>query len=133
MHQSLAIALAAFSIAACQPALQAEAGPAPAASTVASSPLALGGPAKAGFELSEALCAGCHAIKPGELSPNPMSPTFEMIANVPGLTLDTLSDYLKDSHNYPETMNFEVAQEDSDVLAAYMITLHSDDYAPPIQ
>ena len=133
MHHSLAIALAAFTLAACQPVLQAEAGPVPAVAAVPAVPAALSGPAKAGYELSEALCAGCHAIKPGELSPNPMSPTFEMIANSAGLTLDTLSDYLKDSHNYPETMNFEVAQEDSDVLAAYMITLHSDDYAPPIQ
>ncbi len=130
MHHSLPIALAAFSIAACQPVLQAEAGPVPA---VAAAPLALSGPAKTGYELSNALCSGCHATELGELSPNPMSPTFEMIANSKGLTLDTLSVYLKDSHNYPETMNFEVAHEDSDVLAAYIITLRSDDYTPPIQ
>lgn len=62
-----------------------------------------------------------------------MSPTFPMIANSAGLTQDTLSEYLRDSHNYPETMNFEVAEEDGDALAAYMITLRSDDYSPPIQ
>lgn len=130
MHHSFPIALAAFFLAACQPVLQAEAGPVPAA---AAAPQAFSQPAKAGYQLSEALCSGCHAIRPGEISPNPMSPSFEMIANMPGLTLGTLSEYLRDSHNYPETMNFEVAQEDSDVLAAYMITLRSGDYTPPIQ
>lgn len=130
MHNSFAIALAAFSLAACQPVLQAEAGPVPAA---AAAPWVLSGPARAGYDLSEALCSGCHAIKPGEISPNPMSPTFAMIANSAGLTQETLAEYLRDSHNYPETMNFEVAQEDSDVLAAYIITLRSDDYTPPIQ
>lgn len=62
-----------------------------------------------------------------------MSPTFAMIANSAGLTRETLSEYLRDSHNYPETMNFEVVEEDSYVLAAYIITLRSDDYTPPIQ
>lgn len=95
--------------------------------------VALTGPAKAGFEMSEALCSGCHAVKPGDISPNPTSPTFEMIANSPGLTRETLSEYLRDSHNYPELMNFEVAEEDGDLLAAYIITLSSEDYIPPIQ
>lgn len=83
--------------------------------------------------MSEALCSGCHAVKPGEISSNPMSPTFEMIANSPGLTGETLSAYLRDSHNYPELMNFEVAEEDGDVLAAYIITLSSEEFTPPIQ
>jgi mono/diheme cytochrome c family protein len=127
MKSSIVLALAAFCLTACLPATQAE--PAPAAP--ARAPLA--GPAQAGYALSEALCSGCHAIKPGEISPNPMSPTFEMIANAKGLTRETLSGYLRNSHNFPENMNFEVAEEDGDVLAAYIITLRSDDYTPPIQ
>ena len=127
MNQSLALALAAFGLSACQTASLED------KSSTAVEPAALSGSAKAGYDLSEALCAGCHAIMPGEISPNPMSPTFAMIANSAGLTRETLSEYLRDSHNYPETMNFEVAEEDSDVLAAYMITLRSDDYTPPIQ
>lgn len=127
MRSSIVLALAAFCLTACQPATLAE--PAPAAP--ARAPLA--GPVQAGFELSEALCSGCHAIKAGTISPNPMSPTFAMIANSAGLTRETLSEYLRDSHNYPETMNFEVVEEDSYVLAAYIITLRSDDYTPPIQ
>lgn len=127
MKSSIVLALAAFCLTACLPVTQAE--PAPAAPARA----ALAGPAQAGYALSEALCSGCHAIKPGEISPNPMSPTFEMIANAKGLTRETLSGYLRNSHNFPENMNFEVAEEDGDVLAAYIITLRSDDYTPPIQ
>jgi len=131
MNPLAAIALTAFSLAACQPAPPGGVAAVPAAAMPMQA--ALTGQAQAGYNLSEALCSGCHAIKPGEISPNPMSPTFAMIANSAGLTRDTLSEYLRDSHNYPETMNFEVAEEDGDALAAYMITLRSDDYSPPIQ
>lgn len=130
MHRTLSIAFAAFSLTACQ---SASLGGSAAVPGDVPMQAALTGPAKAGFELSEALCSGCHAVKPGEISPNPMSPTFEMIANSPGLTRETLSEYLRDSHNYPELMNFEVAEEDGDLLAAYIITLNSEDYTPPIQ
>ncbi|MXO57389.1 hypothetical protein GRI36_10910 [Altererythrobacter gangjinensis] len=88
--------------------------------------------AKAGYDLSEALCSGCHAIVSNQLSPNPESPGFEAIANTEGLTLVTLKDWLRDSHNYPEKMNFEVVDEDVDALAAYIITLRSNDYQPAI-
>jgi hypothetical protein len=40
---------------------------------------------------------------------------------------------MHDSHNFPEKMNFEVADEDVDHLAAYIITLGSENYEPPIQ
>lgn len=130
MHRISAIAFAAFSLAACQ---SVSSGPPASAAAVTPAPTALTGQAKAGFALSEALCSGCHAIKAGEISLNPMSPTFAMIANSEGLTRETLSEYLRDSHNYPETMNFEVAEEDGDVLAAYIITLRSEDFTPPIQ
>ena len=127
MHKLLAAASAAFSLFACQPMQQGEAMP------VAAAPVALSGPAKAGHDLSEVLCSGCHAIRIGEISPNPNSPTFEMIANAKGLTLDTLSEFLRNSHNFPENMNFEVAEEDGDMLAAYIVTLRSESYSPPIQ
>jgi len=132
MRNPLAIAFGALCLVACQPQLQEDANsvaPAPGVQV----PDGFGGAAKAGFELSEALCAGCHAVKGGEISPNPHSPTFEMIANTNGLTVDTLGDWLRNSHNFPERMNFEIVGEDSDVLAAYLITLRSEDYSPPIQ
>ena len=95
--------------------------------------IALSPQAQEGANLAEALCSGCHAVAPGQISPNPQAPSFMLIANSEGLTEDTLDDYLRDSHNFPERMNFEVVPEDSEALAAYMITLRSDDYEPPIQ
>lgn len=91
------------------------------------------GSAKAGFDLSEALCSGCHAIALGEVSPNPEAPPFEAIANSSGLTVDTLSKWMLDSYNFPEKMSIEVADEDVEHIAAYMITLRRDDYTPPTQ
>ena len=127
MDNSFVVALAALCLSACQPTSQLE------TPSALASPDTLIGPAKAGFDLSEALCSGCHAIKINEISPNPQSPTFEMIANAKGLTPGTLSEFLRNSHNFPEKMNFEVVEEDSDLLAAYIITLRSGEYEPPIQ
>lgn len=127
MIKILPIALSTFFLSACQTSTESEVAPAaPAAKPSA-------GSAEVGFNLAEALCSGCHSIAPGKISPNPQSPSFEMIANTSGLTLDTLGTWMHDSHNFPENMNFEVADEDVDHLAAYIITLRSENYEPPIQ
>ena len=56
----------------------------------------------------EAACAGCHAVEPPFESPNPYAPDFEAIANREGLTDATLSSWLRDAHNYPEIMDFDL-------------------------
>lgn len=93
----------------------------------------LTGKAAEGKQLADALCSSCHAVAVGEVSPNPQAPTFPNIANMSGLTVVTLVDFLRDSHNFPERMNFEVVPEDAEALAAYMITLRADDYKPTVQ
>ncbi|MCB2087644.1 MAG: cytochrome c [Sphingomonadaceae bacterium] len=124
--RKIAIFSAAFALglAACQPVEErpVTAAPAPDPALV-----------KQGADLADALCSGCHAVKPGEISPNPNSPSFEMVANARGLTQDTLGSFLRNSHNFPERMNFEVAEEDGEALAAYMITLRREDYQQPIE
>ena len=119
-----AIAIASLVLAWCYPASE------PSTST---SEVALTGKPAQGELLAEALCSGCHAIEAGAPSPNPHAPQFEAIVNKRDLTEETLAAFLRDSHSYPEQMNFEVAVEDSEALAAYMITLKSDDYRPPVQ
>ena len=91
------------------------------------------GKAAEGKQLADALCSSCHAVAVGEVSPNPQAPTFPNIANMSGLTEATLADFLRDSHNFPERMNFEVVPEDAEALAVFMITLRTDDYKPSIQ
>ena len=78
----------------------------------------------------EAACGGCHAVEPPFLSPNPKSPSFATIANRDGLTEDTIEDWLLNAHNYPEDMDFDLTAEQTRQIAAYMITLRSDDYRP---
>lgn len=78
----------------------------------------------------EAACGGCHAVEPPFLSPNPMAPSFEAIANREGVTDETLGDWLANAHNYPEDMDFTLEREQIDQIAAYMVTLRRDDYRP---
>ncbi len=91
------------------------------------------GRAEQGLAFAEAHCAACHNVADGQTSPNPQAPPFIAIANTRGLTDGTLTNWLSDSHNYPELMDFEIQSADIDDLAAYILTLQSADYKPPIQ
>ena len=72
---------------------------------------------------AQAVCADCHSIERQGLSPNPQAPTFAEIANRPEITRDTLSAYLTDAHNYPDSMDFELTPERSKALADYLLSL----------
>lgn len=86
-----------------------------------------------GLAFAKAHCAACHDVTGEQTSPNPQAPQFNAIANTRGLTDKTLTSWLSDSHNYPELMDFEIEDKDIDDLAAYILTLQSADYKPPIQ
>lgn len=78
----------------------------------------------------EAACGGCHAVEPPYLSPNPAAPTFESIANRPGVTRATIHAWLVNAHNYPEQMDFDLQRAQVDQTVDYMITLRRADYVP---
>ncbi len=78
----------------------------------------------------EAACGGCHAVEPPYESPNPSAPTFESVANRPGVTKATIRAWLISAHNYPEVMDFDLEREHVDEVADYMITLRRADYVP---
>lgn len=82
-------------------------------------------PAERGLAFATAHCASCHAIGRPAISPDPEAPPFETIVTTPGLTSATLADWLRDSHNYPEAMQFTIAPDQVADLAAYMLTLRS--------
>ncbi|MEN9925485.1 MAG: hypothetical protein RL268_1611, partial [Pseudomonadota bacterium] len=65
-------------------------------------------------------------------SPNVESPDFQAVANMPGLTRETLRNFLRDSHNYPSAMNFTVEPGQVEDLTAYVLTLRRADYKPEI-
>jgi mono/diheme cytochrome c family protein len=62
--------------------------------------------ALAGLSVAQARCAGCHAITPRQISPNSDAPPFASIARRPGLTNATASRWLRNSHDFPDQMNF---------------------------
>ena len=120
--------LAALTITLALPAAV-DAGPRPARSKAAAAAAVR---IKRGLAFAEQRCAACHGVTRNSSSPNPESPTFEDIANRSGLTSTTLRQFLRDSHNYPEAMDFKVERERIRDLADYIVTLRRADYKPTI-
>src|SRR3546814_7308389 len=77
----------------------------------------------------QAACGGCHAVEGEAISPNPLSPTFASIANRPGLDATTLSSWLRDAHNYPEVMDFDLSDERSEEHTSELQSLMRISYA----
>ncbi len=86
--------------------------------------------AQRGLAFAGQRCSGCHGVVENSSSPNPESPPFEDIANRSGVTRQTLQQFLRDSHNYPAAMNFEVEDTRIRDLAAYIVTLKKPGYRP---
>jgi len=87
-------------------------------------------PVAAGYAFADSHCSGCHAVSAGGISPNPQSPAFEDVVNRPGVTYATLNPWLDNSHVYPDIMDFEIAPDQVDALARYMMTMQREDYRP---
>jgi mono/diheme cytochrome c family protein len=89
-------------------------------------------PQSRGHAFAQASCAACHAVERGSTSsPNPNAPAFAAIVNQQGLTAETLASWLRDAHNYPSEMEFQLDSSRADDLVAYMLTLSDPDYRPP--
>jgi len=74
-----------------------------------------------GLQLSEELCSQCHAVIPGESSPNPKAPTFARSAADPSITRYSLRAFLRTPHS---TMpNIIVKPDDVDDIADYLLSL----------
>jgi len=122
------IASAAFpALAACQAYAQPEP---PAQHQVAASTSDSGARVSA-QAYAEAACGSCHAVEAPWISPNPRSPPFVDIANREGLDETTLGSWLKDAHNYPEQMDFDLDTEHAEALADYMAGLRNEKYRKP--
>lgn len=96
----------------------------------AKQPAAMSMAARRGLEFARQRCAACHGVVANSSSPNPESPPFEDIANRTGVTRATLHRFLRDSHNYPAAMSFEVEDRAIGDLAAYIVTLKKAGYRP---
>lgn len=90
-------------------------------------------PPREAHALAQAACAGCHSVERYGLSPDPAAPEFPTIANRPGLTLASLTNWLRNAHNYPEEMDFYLEDDEVGMLVNYILTLQDEDYEQPIQ
>ena len=89
-------------------------------------------PQSRGYSFAQASCSSCHGIgRDSAFSPNPNAPPFPAIVNQQGLTNDTLSSWLRDAHNYPSEMQFQLEASKIDDLVDYMLSLSDSSYRPP--
>lgn len=81
----------------------------------------------AGQSYAERVCAVCHAIEPSaSRSPNPKAPTFESIANTPGMTEHAVTVWLTTFHPGRTMPAIVVAPEDRQNVIASILSLKSE-------
>jgi mono/diheme cytochrome c family protein len=80
---------------------------------------------EAGAAYAERVCAACHAVLANEqYSPLPDAPTFQSVADTPGMTELALSVWLQSSH--PTMPNIILTQDEIRNVVAYIHSLKSD-------
>ena len=122
----LTAALLAIAI---SPALSSPGG-ASVASAAAQQPAKQSDGAARGLAFASQRCSSCHAVQENRTSPNPESPSFQDIANRPGVTPETMRQFLRSSHNFPAAMNFRIQDSQIRDLADYILTLKKAGYRP---
>lgn len=75
-------------------------------------------------------CQGCHAVRPHLDSPKPSAPSFVAIANMEGVTPNTLGAFLRDAHNYPDEMRMTLSEAEVRAITDYVLTLQDPNYRP---
>lgn len=83
-----------------------------------------------GLALAKARCAGCHSVVSNGTSPDPEAPSFEDIANRAGITRSTMREFLRDSHNYPAAMGFELRAAEVAELSDHVLRLQKPGHRP---
>ena len=75
-----------------------------------------------GLAYANKACGDCHAVAQGQRgSPDLKAPTFESVANIPGMTGTALNVWLHSPH--PTMPQLIINPDRIDDLAAYMATL----------
>ena len=80
---------------------------------------------EAGAAYAGQVCAACHAVLPNEeISPLPQAPTFQSVADTPGMTELALTVWLQSSH--PTMPNIILERDDLRNVAAYIRSLETE-------
>jgi cytochrome c len=77
-----------------------------------------------GLKVARVNCASCHAVGRGEqLSPNQLAPTFQRVANMPGMTPIAINHLMHSAH---KTMPLIILPpEEQWHLVAYIVSLRT--------
>ena len=78
-----------------------------------------------GLSYAKQACATCHAIRQGDsISPDPLAPSFDAIANSAGASVISLATVLRSVHeNMP---NFVLSPNEEDNVIAYILSLKKE-------
>ena len=80
---------------------------------------------EAGGAYAGKVCAACHAVLANEqISPLPQAPSFQSVADTPGMTELALTVWLQSSH--PTMPNIILEQDDLRNVVAYICSLKSN-------
>jgi mono/diheme cytochrome c family protein len=82
-----------------------------------------GGDVQRGRQLALGVCASCHAVRAGQTRP-PLStaPSFQEIADTPGMTSIALSIWLN-AQSHPTMPNFVLSSQQVRDVSAYILSL----------
>lgn len=81
------------------------------------------GDVQRGRQLAREVCASCHAVGAGETrSPVAGAPSFEAVANTPGMTAAALAVWLT-AHAHPTMPMIVLTREDVRNVSAYILNL----------
>ena len=77
---------------------------------------------KLGLAYARENCAGCHRVEVGgAISPSPVVPSFESIANTLGMTARALNVWMQTPH--PTMPNLIIPTEERDNIISYIMSL----------
>jgi cytochrome c len=77
-----------------------------------------------GHRLAQAWCEGCHLIEPHAVGFPSFAPSFEAVANSPGITPLALKVFFRTSHK--DMPNLVITPAQADALASYILSLKSN-------
>jgi mono/diheme cytochrome c family protein len=75
-----------------------------------------------GLNVARQLCSECHAVDRAQIrSPHERAPTFQTVANAPGMNATELRVWFESAH--PSMPNLVLVEKDSADLIAYILSL----------
>ena len=74
-----------------------------------------------GEQLARRWCAACHIVSADQTHGADNAPAFVTIAKIPGLSADTIAQFLMDPH--PKMPDMQLSRDEAKDLAAYIASL----------